>query len=86
MPLLAYVGGVLWGSQARARLVHLNKKSRVLVGLTGLLSKGYLRHAGNGRQGRLLITGAVGEDLSVHLLLCGLLSRAWACMRELESV
>ena len=56
MPLLGPVGGVLWGSQAKARLVSSNQNSGVLVSSSGVLSKG--------RRGRQLITKAIGEVIS----------------------
>ena len=40
---LEWVGGVLWGSVAKARLVGLNQKSRVLVSFLGVLPKGHTR-------------------------------------------
>jgi len=43
MPLLGFVGRVLRVSQAKARLVTSNQKSRVLVNSTGVFSKGYIR-------------------------------------------
>lgn len=59
MLLLGSVGRVHvhWRSWAAARLVSSNQESRVLVSSTGVLSKRYIR----GRQGKLLITQAIGE-------------------------
>lgn len=40
------------------------KRAEVFVSPTGVLFKGYIRHAGTGGQGRWLITRAVGEVMS----------------------
>lgn len=64
MPSLQSVGVVLWSSQVRVPSVNLNQKSAVLVSPTGILSKGLKKHTGTGRQGRWLITRAIGEILS----------------------
>lgn len=82
MPLLRYMGGVLWSSQVQSRLVNSNWKRRVL-GIS--MVRSYLRGIpweGPGRQGRLLITRAIGNIRSWTCTcwwLCGLLSRACAC-------
>lgn len=39
MPLVGFVGRVLWGSWAKAEFVNSNKKSGVLVSFAGVLSK-----------------------------------------------
>lgn len=58
------MGGVLWHSWMKMRLAHSYSKSWVLGSPTGVLSKGYIRYTGCGRQGRLLITRAVGKIIS----------------------
>lgn len=79
MPLLGSMGGVLWGSQIKTRLVNSNFKSRVLVSSMGILSKGKVL----GVQETIYYKGLCGNHInSLHLLVtCGLLRRAWACMR-----
>lgn len=57
MPLLGSIGRLLWGSCAMARLISSNQKNRVVISSTGFLPKGHIRHIGQSRQGRLLITG-----------------------------
>lgn len=60
-PVLASIGGVLWGSWAKARLVNSNQKNRGLVSPVGvLLIQG--ENKGKAMEGRGdLITRAVGE-------------------------
>lgn len=60
MPLLGSEGRVLWGSQAKVRLVNSNLKSWVLLNPTVVFSKGHIRRTVSGRQWRLLVTKAVG--------------------------
>lgn len=43
MPLLGSVGGVLWGPQAKARLVNSNQTSEALVSSMGVLFNGRTR-------------------------------------------
>ena len=83
MLLLGSVGGVLWGSWAKAELDSSNQKSRVLVSFVGVLSKGCIRRR-QWEAGELLITRAVGEATSgtcIYLRLCRQLSKAYTCMR-----
>lgn len=62
MPLLGSMSRVLWASGAKAGWV--NQKSGVLVNPVVFSSRGNIRHSGTGRQGRLWLTGAIGEVLS----------------------
>ena len=45
-------------------MVNSNEQNRVVVSLTGVLSEGYIRNPGSGRQGRQLIVRAVGEVIT----------------------
>lgn len=62
MTSLGFMGRVHWTFLAKVRLVISNLKSGVLVHPVGALSKEHVRHTGAGRQGRLLITKAVGKS------------------------
>lgn len=83
MPLLGSVGRVLWGSQAKTRLVNSNWKRRTLVtSVVGFYLRG-TQWKGPGRQGELFIPGTFGKIRS-WAYTCwwhsGLLSRVCAWM------
>lgn len=61
-PLSGALGGGLGVSRLGVRLVNLNQESGGSP--VGVSSKGRIRHTGAERQGRLLITRAVGEVIS----------------------
>lgn len=85
MLFLGSVGGVLWGSWAKARLFNSNWKSGVLVSSTGIISKGT-----GGRPWELEESvshqGCWGSHIRNLVLLWGLLSRACAFMRASVSL
>lgn len=49
MPLLGFVGSVLWGAWAKERLINSNQKSSVLISSMGILTKGV--HTGKALEG-----------------------------------
>lgn len=74
MPFLGTLGGLLWGSRARAELVNSNQNSGDLV-----RSRKCIRHTGAGRQERLVYKGCWGSHIrNLHLLV----SVAAMCLHE----
>lgn len=63
MPLLGSLNGVLWGSQARVRLVNLNQKSRDLDKPHWVFSKRAILHTGTGSQGDCRSKGCWGSHI-----------------------
>ena len=60
MPLLKFMGGVLWGSLTKAGLVNSNPKSKVLVSPMGVLSKWHIRKR-HWNVEEMLVTGLLGK-------------------------